>query len=58
MVSPWIVPAGDDGTIRCPGDTGRAPVMAHDDIAEPATRVLTDTDPHADASHDLESSTL
>ncbi|WP_406481947.1 hypothetical protein [Streptomyces sp. NBC_01615] len=57
-MSPWIVPAGDDGTIRCPGDTGRAPVVAHDDIAEPATRVLTDTDPHADASHDLESSTL
>ncbi|MFJ3224882.1 SDR family oxidoreductase [Streptomyces sp. NPDC086783] len=50
-----FVPAlvGEDGVIRGPGGTGRAAVVAQDDIAEAATAVLTHADEHAGAGYDL-----
>ncbi|MEU1040567.1 SDR family oxidoreductase [Streptomyces sp. NPDC005551] len=44
---------GDDGFIRGPGGTGRAAVVAQDDIAEAAAAVLTHADEHAGAVYDL-----
>ncbi|WP_371484001.1 SDR family oxidoreductase [Kitasatospora sp. NBC_00315] len=44
---------GDDGMIRGPGGTGRAAVVAQDDIAAAAVAVLTRADEHAGARYDL-----
>lgn len=44
---------GDDGVIRGPAGTGRAAVVAQDDIAEAAASVLTHADEHAGATYDL-----
>src|SRR4051794_35589875 len=44
---------GEDGVIRGPGGTGRAAVVAQDDIADAATAVLRDPATHAGATYDL-----
>ena len=44
---------GDDGVIRGPAGTGRAAVVAQDDIAEAAVSVLTHADEHAGDTYDL-----
>ncbi|GAB2582115.1 SDR family oxidoreductase [Streptomyces capparidis] len=44
---------GADGVIRGPAGTGRAAVVAQDDIADAATAVLTHADEHVGARYDL-----
>ena len=44
---------GDDGVIRGPGGTGRAAVVAQDDIADAAAAVLRDPSGHVGATYDL-----
>ncbi|HEV7961522.1 MAG TPA: SDR family oxidoreductase [Actinoplanes sp.] len=48
---PFLV--GDDGVIRGPADSGRAAVVAQDDIADAAVAVLRDPVPHAGKTYDL-----
>jgi uncharacterized protein YbjT (DUF2867 family) len=48
---PFLV--GDDGVIRGPADSGRAAVVAQDDIADAAVAVLRDPAPHAGKTYDL-----
>ncbi|GIH26439.1 NAD(P)-dependent oxidoreductase [Acrocarpospora phusangensis] len=45
--------AGRDGVIRGPAGTGRASVVAQDDIADVATAVLLGPSAHAGLTHDL-----
>ncbi|MEW1954720.1 SDR family oxidoreductase [Terrabacter sp. NPDC080008] len=44
---------GDDGVIRGPADSGRAAVIAHEDIARVAAVVLREPAAHAGATYDL-----
>ncbi|GAA1011506.1 NAD(P)-dependent oxidoreductase [Acrocarpospora pleiomorpha] len=44
---------GADGVIRGPAGTGRASVVAQDDIADVTTAVLRDPAPHTGLTHDL-----
>jgi len=48
---PFMV--GDDGLIRGPAGSGRAAVVAQDDIADAAAAVLRDPAPHAGRTYDL-----
>jgi NAD(P)H dehydrogenase (quinone) len=44
---------GEDGVIRGPAGRGRVAVVAQDDIADAATAVLRDPNPHAGATYSL-----
>lgn len=48
---PFMV--GEDGVIRGPAGDGRVSVVAQDDIADAATAVLRDPDPHAGTTYSL-----